>query len=73
MRRSHATVRETDFVFPRRRRHPGGRGGGGAPDRANFVTGLMVVAWVDVALLVIAAALTFLLPRARREAQRVRR
>jgi hypothetical protein len=86
MRRSHATVRETDFVFPRRRRHPGGRGGGGqrqrrgghrrrlyqaiggAPDRANFVTGLMVVAWVDVALLVIAAALTFLLPRARREA-----
>ncbi len=41
---------------------------GGAPARVNFVTGLMVVAWVDVALLVIAAALTFLLPRARREA-----
>ena len=38
---------------------------GGAPTRASFVTGLTVVAWVDVALLVIAAALTFLLPRAR--------
>ena len=36
---------------------------GGAPTRASFVTGLTVVAWVDVALLVIAAALTFLLPR----------
>ena len=41
---------------------------GGAPTRASFVTGLTVVAWVDVALLVIAAGLTFLLPRARREA-----
>ena len=38
---------------------------GGAPSRASFVTGLTVVAWVDVALLVIAAALTFLLPRGR--------
>ena len=38
---------------------------GGAPTRADFVTGLTVVAWVDVALLVIAAALTFLLPRTR--------
>jgi EmrB/QacA subfamily drug resistance transporter len=38
---------------------------GGAPTRASFVTGLTVVAWVDVAVLVIAAALTFLLPRAR--------
>jgi EmrB/QacA subfamily drug resistance transporter len=38
---------------------------GGAPTRASFVTGLTVVAWVDVALLVIAAALTFLLPRTR--------
>ncbi len=36
---------------------------GGAPARANFVTGLQVVAWVDAALLVIAAGLTFLLPR----------
>ena len=41
---------------------------GGAPTRASFVSGLTVVAWVDVALLVIAAALTLLLPRARREA-----
>ena len=38
---------------------------GGAPTRASFVTGLTVVAWVDVALLVIAAALTFLLPKAK--------
>jgi EmrB/QacA subfamily drug resistance transporter len=38
---------------------------GGVPTRASFVTGLTVVAWVDVALLVIAAALTFLLPRTR--------
>ena len=38
---------------------------GGVPSRASFVTGLTVVAWVDVALLVIAAALTFLLPRGR--------
>jgi MFS family permease len=40
---------------------------GGAPTRASFVTGLTVVAWVDVAVLVIAAALTFLLPRTRGE------
>jgi MFS family permease len=39
---------------------------GGAPTKASFVTGLTVVAWVDVALLAIAAALTFLLPRAAR-------
>jgi EmrB/QacA subfamily drug resistance transporter len=38
---------------------------GGAPTRASFVTGLTVVAWVDVAVLAIAAALTFLLPRTR--------
>jgi len=38
---------------------------GGVPTRASFVTGLTVVAWVDAALLVIAAGLTFLLPRAR--------
>jgi EmrB/QacA subfamily drug resistance transporter len=36
---------------------------GGAPTRANFVSGLEVVTWIDAALLVIAAALTFLLPR----------
>ena len=36
---------------------------GGAPSRASFVSGLVVVAWVDAALLVLAAALTFLLPR----------
>ncbi len=36
---------------------------GGAPSRASFVSGLVVIAWVDAALLVIAAALTFLLPR----------
>jgi EmrB/QacA subfamily drug resistance transporter len=36
---------------------------GGAPSRASFVSGLQVVAWVDAALLVLAAALTFLLPR----------
>jgi Na+/melibiose symporter-like transporter len=45
---------------------------GGAPARANFVTGLMVVAWVDVALLVVAAALTLLLPRAKAAAGVVR-
>jgi EmrB/QacA subfamily drug resistance transporter len=38
---------------------------GGVPTRASFVTGLTVVAWVDVAVLAIAAALTFLLPRAK--------
>lgn len=36
---------------------------GGAPTRASFVSGLTVVAWVDAALLVVAALLTFLLPR----------
>ena len=36
---------------------------GGVPARANFVSGLVVIAWVDVALLALAAALTFLLPR----------
>jgi EmrB/QacA subfamily drug resistance transporter len=36
---------------------------GGAPTRASFVSGLEVVAWIDAGLLVIAAALTFLLPR----------
>jgi Na+/melibiose symporter-like transporter len=36
---------------------------GGAPTRASFVSGLEVVAWTDAAVLVIAAALTFLLPR----------
>jgi EmrB/QacA subfamily drug resistance transporter len=36
---------------------------GGAPTRASFVSGLQVVAWIDAGLLVIAAALTFLLPR----------
>jgi EmrB/QacA subfamily drug resistance transporter len=36
---------------------------GGAPSRASFVSGLTVVAWVDAAVLVLAAALTFLLPR----------
>jgi hypothetical protein len=36
---------------------------GGAPARASFVSGLVVVAWVDTALLILAAALTFLLPR----------
>jgi MFS family permease len=36
---------------------------GAAPARASFVSGLAVVAWVDVALLVLAGALTFLLPR----------
>jgi MFS family permease len=38
---------------------------GGAATKASFVTGLTVVAWVDVALLVVAAALTFLLPKAK--------
>jgi MFS family permease len=36
---------------------------GGAPSRASFVSGLQVVAWVDAALLILAAGLTFLLPR----------
>jgi EmrB/QacA subfamily drug resistance transporter len=43
---------------------------GGAPSRASFVSGLVVVAWVDAAILVIAAALTFLLPRARPDGAR---
>jgi EmrB/QacA subfamily drug resistance transporter len=37
---------------------------GGAPTRASFVSGLVAIAWVDAALLVAAAVLTFLLPRA---------
>ena len=36
---------------------------GGAPARGNFVSGLVVTAWVEAALLLIAGALTFLLPR----------
>ena len=36
---------------------------GSAPSRASFVSGLVVIAWADAALLVLAAALTFLLPR----------
>ena len=36
---------------------------GGAPTRASFVSGLAVIAWTEVALLLLAAALTFLLPR----------
>ena len=36
---------------------------GGTPSRASFVTGLTVVAWVDAAILILAAVLTFLLPR----------
>lgn len=36
---------------------------GSAPSRASFVSGLVVTAWADAALLVLAAALTFLLPR----------
>jgi EmrB/QacA subfamily drug resistance transporter len=39
---------------------------GGAPTRASFVSGLTVVAWVDAGLLVLAAVLTFLLPRSNR-------
>ena len=35
---------------------------GGAPPRASFVSGLVVIAWIDAALLIIAALLTFLLP-----------
>ena len=35
---------------------------GGAPTRARFVTGLQVVAWIDAALLVLAAALTSCCP-----------
>ncbi len=38
---------------------------GGGPSRASFVSGLAGVAWTDAALLVLAAALTFLLPRTR--------
>jgi EmrB/QacA subfamily drug resistance transporter len=36
---------------------------GSAPSRAGFVSGLVVTAWADAALLLLAAALTFLLPR----------
>jgi hypothetical protein len=36
---------------------------GSAPSRAGFVTGLVVTAWIDVVLLLLAAALTFPLPR----------
>jgi EmrB/QacA subfamily drug resistance transporter len=36
---------------------------GGVPTRASFVSGLTVVAWADTGVLVLAAALTFLLPR----------
>jgi EmrB/QacA subfamily drug resistance transporter len=36
---------------------------GGAPTRADFVSGLMVVAVADAVLLIVAAGLTFLLPR----------
>ena len=36
---------------------------GGVPTRASFVSGLVVIAWIDAALLVLAALLTFLLPR----------
>lgn len=36
---------------------------GNVPSRANFVSGLVVNAWIDAALLLLAAALTFLLPR----------
>jgi EmrB/QacA subfamily drug resistance transporter len=43
---------------------------GGAPTRASFVSGLQVVAWIDAALLVAAAALTFLLPRGDRRPRR---
>jgi EmrB/QacA subfamily drug resistance transporter len=45
---------------------------GGAPTKASFVTGLTVVAWVDVAVLIIAAVLTFLLPRGQGSASVVR-
>ncbi len=36
---------------------------GGAPTWASLVTGLQVVAWIDAALLVLAAALSLLLSR----------
>jgi EmrB/QacA subfamily drug resistance transporter len=36
---------------------------GSAPTRAGFVTGLVVTAWVETVLLMLGAALTFLLPR----------
>jgi Na+/melibiose symporter-like transporter len=36
---------------------------GSRPSPADFVSGLVVTAWVDAALLLLAAALTFLLPR----------
>jgi predicted MFS family arabinose efflux permease len=43
---------------------------GGAPTRASFVSGLEVVTWIDAGLLVIAAGLTFLLPRPGRPVRR---
>jgi hypothetical protein len=36
---------------------------GGALTRASFVSWLAVVVWIDAALLIVAALLTFLLPR----------
>lgn len=43
---------------------------GGGPTRASFVSGLEVVTWIDAGLLVIAAGLTFLLPRPGRPVRR---
>jgi hypothetical protein len=39
---------------------------GNAPTRADFVSSAVVIFWVDLALLALAAALTFLLPATRR-------
>jgi EmrB/QacA subfamily drug resistance transporter len=41
---------------------------GGAPTRATFVSSAVVIFWIDLALLVAAAALTFLLPGKERAA-----
>jgi hypothetical protein len=41
---------------------------GSAPSRATFVSSAVVIFWIDLALLVVAAALTFLLPRKERDA-----
>jgi EmrB/QacA subfamily drug resistance transporter len=46
---------------------------GGAPTRASFVSGLAVIAWIDAALLIVAALLTFLLPRSNPRPGQVRR
>jgi EmrB/QacA subfamily drug resistance transporter len=46
---------------------------GGVPTHASFVSGLVVIAWIDAALLVVAGLLTFLLPRAASTAGRFRR